>query len=380
MSLLERLRSSAIVETYALNLAQILHMVILAGFVPWHIGLDGYGRFAALVTLPGLLQSSFEVICVTMLSEHRRRDMLRNAILRFALPLYLAIVAGFFYLLDPRLAVAASLMGVLLLARSYAFSIAIVSGVMTKRILQSEAIIFIVYAIVAIYCVLNEVRSEYMPLVMVSLASLATACFLLFTSRWPVVVLPEGQGVTIPRLPLAKFAHTASLRFFEDGYLTLTPLILASVLGAAVAGQFRIFVSIAKAGYKFFPFRYEVVLRDLNIGTLSFQNLATGCIVFVGIGTAATAALHFSGLWSEYKQLFILFGASGVVVALLALFPAASSKDGRILPLAAVGLAATFGTGFVYGFAGFSIAFAISSLLLLIVSLLSVRRAATATK
>lgn len=381
MRLLERLRRSAIVETYALNAAQILHMALLAGFVPWHIGLESYGRFAALVTLPGLVQSSFEVICVTMLSEHRRRDMLRAAILHFAMPLYLATVAGFFlYLADPVLAASAAVMALLLLARSYAFSIAIVSGVMTKRILQSEAIIFVVYACVALYCVANDIRSEYMPLVMVSLASLATACFLIAASRSPVVVLPGGQDGAVPRLPLAKLAQSASLRFFEDGYLTLSPLILASVLGAAVAGQFRIFVSVAKAAYKLFPFRYEVVLRDLNNGALLFRNLAVGCVIFLAGGAVAAAGLQLLGLWSAYKQLFVLFAATGAVVALLAVFPAASSKDGRILPLAALGLATTFGAGYVHGFAGFSIAFALVSALLLAAALVSVRRAAVAAQ
>jgi len=347
-------------------------MAILAGYVPWHIGVEAYGRFAALFALPGLVQSSFEVVCVAILSEHRRRDMLQSAILFFVLPLYGALVMGFLILLDLSLALPAAIMAALLLARSYAFSIAIVSATLTKKILQSEAMTFVVYAVVAVYCVIYDVRSEFMPIAMVSLASLATAIFLIHASQAPAVVLPGNDDGSRPRIPVATLARAASLRFFEDGYLTLSPLVLASLLSPATAGQFRIFVSVAKAAYKFFPFRYEVILRELNRGALRFRPLAVSCVVFLTLGLLGAAVVHASG---GPRDVLMLFSSAGAVAASLAIFPAASLVDGRVLPLAVVGLLAMFGAAYVFGSMGFVIVFSLANATLLIAALVAIGRA-----
>lgn len=374
----KRLLGSPIFETYILNMSQLFHMVILAVVVPWYIGVTSYGVFAALIALPGLVQSSFEVICVTVLSEYRRRDLLRRIILFFALPLLTAIIAGFIILLNWPTALMGSFMAALLLMRSYAFSIAIVAGSMTKRIVQSEAIIFAIYAGVLSACVLAGIRDETVPILMIIGASLSTTVFLLSFSRTPVVVLPPGADNDRPRLPFMKFAHASSLRLFEDGFLTLPPLVLALVISPAVAGQFRIFVSVAKFGYKFYPFRYEVILRDLNTGQLAFKLLAASVAVFSLAAPVVAGILYVMLKPGEHGMIVALVAACGAVVASLAMFPAASSTNGAMLALAIVCLAACFAAAYLSGLTGFVVVYFLACGAIAVASLIVIGRAARA--
>lgn len=372
MTRIERL-VRAVPETYALNLAQVFHMLLLAGLVPWLIGVEAYGRFAALIALPGTVQSAFEAFAVVILAKYGRRDMLDWPILRVMLPIALAFALAFFVLLAPGEALLASIMTVLLFSRSYAFAIAISSGGLTRQIMESEGLILVAYVLVILAGFVLGIRNQTLPVLMVIAGSLLSTWYLLRSTQMPQILLPRRPDVSRPALPLGMALRGATARAYEDGLLTLSPLVLAAVGSASIAGQFRIFVSVVKVAYKLFPYRYEVVMRDVISGRQRFKSLALASAAFA-VGSLVVAAVGYLALRPQgYAWLAVLVGATGAVVASLALYPVSSTIEPRMPFAFLAGLMATFALAWLYGVAGFVVGFTVTSYAVMIASLVIIR-------
>lgn len=372
----------AISETYALNLAQILHMLLLAAFVPWYIGIESYGIFAALFAAPSLFQSSFETFTIAIMTQHLRRDAMNSIILFFVIPSYFAFCVFFFLFLDIQHAIAISLMTLFLFTRSYAFAICISAGSLTKKLIHSEGIVFLMYVFGILFSIGLDVRDEMLPIIMVTSASAATTAFLIRASHTPVRVLRPLSGVTAPRLPLRLIIGASMGKLLEDGFLTFTPLLLAIVSTPTVAGQFRIFVSSVKAAYKLFPFRHEVVLRDVPRGRLGFKPLATASAIFaLGSIFAAIGALFLLpaiGFSLEgIHWLLILFAGAGATVSSLALYPVSSALDRRVPSACLAVLLLTDAVVYWFGPVEFAVCFTVSIWLILAFTLNAIRQMAT---
>lgn len=378
MKLASRL-ARAVPETYALNIPQVLHMLILAGYVPWLIGVEAYGLFAALVSLPGLVQSSFEAFCVAILAKYGRKDMLDKPLVVVMLPLSTVFVLGFFVLLSPMLAFLASAMTVSLFCRSYAFALAVSSGTLTRKIVESEGLILAIYLGVILLGAIIGIQDHVLPILMVVLASAVSAWYMLRATRKPQDVLPRQPDVAVPRLPLGAAVRAASARAYEDGLLTLSPLVLAVTASPAIAGQFRIFVSAVKAAYKFFPFRYEVVIRGVATGRQGFGPLALASALFT-VGSLLIGGLGYVLMRPEgYGWLVALVAVSGAVVSSLSLYPVTCSLNHRLPVAFSVALAGTFLMSSSHGTTGFVVGFAFTTYVIMAICLATIRNATLKT-
>jgi hypothetical protein len=362
-------------ETYLLNFSQLFHMVMLAAFVPWLIGLEAYGTYAALVALPALFQSAFEAFCVTVLARFGSRDLLKLPVLRVMLPISAAGAAAFFALFDPLTALLGSITSVLLFTRSYAFAIAISTGVLTRKIMQSEGLIVLAYVVVLVVCVALDIKNFQVPMLMVIAASALSAWYLLHAARGLLHAPESSPDLANASLPLGLVVRATTARAFEDGLLTLSPLLLALMVSPTIAGQFRIFVSAVKLAYKCFPLRYEIVVRDVLGGRLGFAPLARVSGVFVVIGIVLAVAGYIAPLGGEYKWLLLLTASAGAVVAALALYPV-SCAIGYTLPLTFLASCAmTFTATIFLGLEGFVAGFALTSYAMMIGALFIIKRA-----
>lgn len=364
----------AIPETYALNIPQMFHMVVLAGFVPWHIGVENYGRFAALIAIPGLVQSFFEAFCVSILLRYGRKDMLDRPILVVVLPIVAAFVIAFFLLLTPVHALLASAMTVFLFCRSFAFALAVSSGILTRELAMSEGLILVCYVGIALLGIPLGIRDFTLPMIMVVVACAVSSWYLLRAIRTRQVMTSDRPGVGIPPLPLSMALRAVSARAYEDGSLTLSPLVLALTVSPAMAGQFRIFVSAIKVAYKLFPFRYEVVMRDVTSGRQAFRALAIAC-TFYAVGSVLISVAGFFMIQLEqYGWLLPLVAVSGAVVSCLSMYPVSSMMSRRLPLCLLIGLAGTYFLSSLLGTTGFVIGFSLTSYFVMVGSLIIIKK------
>lgn len=350
---------SRLPETYLLNASQALHLVVLAGFVPWYVGMESYGEFAALIAVPGLIQSSFEAYAIAFLSGNGDRRNLRKAISFVLIPSAIILFIGYAGFIGISVGFVTAVVASTLYYRSYGFAVAISTGRMTSQLMRSDALILCIYLGVLFVCVALGVRDYLLPSAMVCGASFISGWYLLrgadaLCSRYDDVEKQEP-------LPKKLALRAASARLYEDGFLSLSPLILAAATSSAAAGQFRVFVSAIKAIYKLFPVRYEIAMRDLVRGCLRLSLISKASWSFSVVSVVAAVAGYALLDVSAYGWILVLTGSAGAAVASLALYPAVCSVDKVVTVLCVFLMAFTFGLAFLWGVLGFSIGFACAS-------------------
>lgn len=364
-----QLPKTTALETYALNLSQAVHMVVTAAVVPYYIGLHSYGLFAAISATPGAIQSIFETSYISLLSSHRRRDIAITTIFLSLAACLLGLLVGF-WIFFGAISILYTIMAASLFARSYAFSIAVVSGSMKTRLLQSEFGTLVVYLVVLGSAYFLGIADETVPVVMVSCASLFSALFILATSSGhlepPTIALapPVVRASTLLRAMLAKL--------FEDGFLTLPPLVLALSSSPSTAGQFRIFVSAVKAAYKFFPFRHEIVMREVMRSNIALRPLIQASVIFAVGAVGATVVLAPYDIAGP--PWIALIGASGATVCCISLYPVASLLDFRVVFTCLIGLTGVLSAPLVADFRWFAVSFAVATWLILVAIILAIWR------
>lgn len=346
-----------------------MHLVILAGFVPWYVGMDSYGSFAALIALPGFVQSSFESYAIAVLSASRKKSALRKAIWFVLVPVLVALFFAYTYFLSFFIAVIATIMAALLFYRSYAFAVAISSGSMTSRLMRSDVLIFSAYLGVIVISAGLGIRDYLLPVAMVCGASLLSGWYLLHAPGGANQMNLLSRSEKEESLPKGLAIRAASARFYEDGFLSLSPLVLAAATSSVPAGQFRVFVSAVKAAYKLFPLRYEVAMRELLHGKLRRALLVRASWIFCAISIVVAIVGSFFLDTVEYGWLLVLVASAGASVASLALYPAVSSVD-KVMTFWCVGLLVfSFGLAFLWGLLGFALGFAGASYIVMLRSL-----------
>ncbi len=361
-------------ESYLLNIPQMFHMAVLAGFVPWYIGVENYGRFAAVIAIPALFQSIFEAFCVTILIRYQIREVLKPAIVFVVFPLVVLVSILFTIFLPLLEAILATLMTVFLFGRSYTFAVAISSGIMTRAIIKSEFLILIFYFIIILFCAQFEVRDITLPMAMIGVASAASFFQLQYEMRHLRIMSKNNKKENVKALPRKIVIQAIMTRAYEDGLLTLSPLLLALTVSTTMAGQFRILVSAIKVAYKFFPYRYEVVLRDVGSGRQSFYKLF-GATIFVSVVSVITGIIvYFLILPKGYQWLTPLVAVSGAVVSCLAIYPVSCVKDGRISLALIAGIFLTYLLTSLLSIFGFLLGFCITSYFIMISSLVVIRK------
>lgn len=361
-------------ESYILSIPQMFHMVILAGFIPWYIGVEDYGRFAAVIAIPGLFQSFFEAYCVSILLRYKQRAILRRTIVFIVIPLIVFISVSFFLYLPLLHAVLTSAATVALFCRSYTFAIAISSGSLTRVIATSEGLIFLCYIIIALLGIHFEIRDITLPIVMIGVASAISFLQLQHVIRDRQIFASMGKSESIKALPLNVIIGALLVRAFEDGLLTLSPLVLALTVSTTIAGQFRILVSAIKVVYKLFPFRYEVVMRDVGSGDQSFHKLSLACVLCSVSSVLLALIAHLFIPTEGYQWLLPLVAVSGAVVSCLAVYPVSCVKDRRISPALMVGIVVTYLLSFLFGIIGFVVGFSVTSYSVMASSLIVIRK------
>jgi hypothetical protein len=353
-------------ETYLLNASQVSHLIVLAGFVPWYIGLESYGVFAALIALPGFIQSSFEAYAIAILSGGGSRDTLRKAIKFVLIPLTVAILVSYIHFAGFFAGSVATVMALLLFYRSYAFAVAISTGTMTSRLMRSDFLIVLVYLVVLSACTVFGVRDHLLPAAMVCGASLLSGWYLLHAPGVATRSFLSKETKTETRLPKDLVFRAASARLYEDGFLSLSPLVLAAATSTIAAGQFRVFVSVVKALYKLFPVRYEVAIRDLFRGDLRASPLVRASWIFCAASLVVAAAGFAVVDAGAYGWIVVLAASGGAAVSSLALYPAVCSVDRAMTLLCVSLMVVTAALAYCFGTLGFSLGFASASYIVML--------------
>lgn len=361
-------------ETYLLNFSQMSHLIIMAGILPLYIGIDAYGLFAALMAGPGFIQSSFEAYSISVLSRNGRKEVLNKIALLVLLPCGLGLFLIYMYALGFAIALASFLLAMLLFFRSYAFAVSISSGYLTRQLVLSDILILCVYLIVFTSFVFFGVRSYFVPIAMVCCASLFSGWYLLRASGNLMQRLEKSDSLDNANLSSWLGVRAASSRLFEDGLLSLSPLVLAALISPAAAGQFRLLVSGLKAAYKAFPVRYEVALREMIRGNLPYGPLVKASTLFCLSSVSLAVIGSFALGAHSYDWILILVASSGAAVSDLALYPAASTVDLWVLLLCVGFIALSFGLACVYGLLGFSFGFAVTSYAVMFRSLFVIKK------
>lgn len=363
------------VEVYALNFSQFLNMAVMAISVPWIIGLENYGIFAAAFALPGVIQSFTEALILILLTRGMgRTQSVKYGIITYA-PLSALCFSIWFYFENSPYVLWSFALLLSIVWRTAVLSPMLFSGKMTTDIVISELIISVVYTTFVAFFAFHQIGSVTLPFIMIIMASCLSTIYLMVRPFAHKLECNQEIGSTSSEpVSFWQIARLSFGRSYEDGFLTVMPLVLAQSTSAYFAGQFRVLVSIVKAAYKLFPLRYDIVLRELAGGTISrsfvLRSILVAGFLFPVCCLLAATLLGFRGA----PELWILVTSGGFTVATLALFPAAYTVLPSLavhtgIAVCAIAVAAMWGGAF-----GFSIVYGIANLAILGVVLVVLTR------
>jgi hypothetical protein len=364
----------ALPDAYLLNFFQLSHMVVLAGIVPWQIGMGAYGIFAATIALPSIAQSFFETFCLMAVYKHGRVDVIVQPIISVVVPLLAVFAVSFVLILDCHLALLSIALTIGLFLRSLAFALVVSQGGSTEILAKSELVTLAAYLAGLIICLVTGIRGAVVPMVMVTSACFVSSSYLLrYLTRNGMLTSEMLLVANSPKVSFSSSGRMMASRSFEEGVLTLSPLMLAVTVSPVAAGQFRVFVSAVKLMYKFFPFRHDLLFVEVLSHRRRFREIALVSIAVAGLSFVIAAGGALLVDLDRNWWVWPLIASLGAIVSSLALFPVSTDIDVRVLYLFTVGVAAMH-TASSFGFVPFVLALLVLSVVVLAMSLVVLRR------
>lgn len=368
---------SRLPDSYLLNVSQIFHMLLLAAFIPWYIGLSEYGKFYAIFAIPGIVQSTFETWCISTISRARVRTSPVPLIVGACLAaLFLVIINTYLERIPSYMVFSGIFLAAVLCFRTYGYAIAISLNAGVRDAVISELMIFGSYLIVCLVGISFEIRGATLPFLMVTTACLTSGIYLLYM-RQPL----KKEGVINSDLAFNAAAERkrgfSALfgRLYEDGVITLSPLVLAAIVNPVVAGQFRVFSSVVKLLYKLFPYRYEIVIRDMFRGVLNVSKLLRISALFSALPIVIFPVALLLIKDEVDLSLLIFISMAGCVASMISLYPAASLVNGKLHYGCAALIFFTILLSYIYGEIGFSVGFLATNLIVCSGVLITMHRA-----
>lgn len=315
-----------------------MNMFVLALIVPYLIGLSQYGYYASLYSIPGFFQGMLETYLMLLLFNNGFSIPSFKHFGRILLVSVFIISILVFYVLGKNAVLTALILYIFMILRSIALALAyhcLKIGVFS--IIISELIVFLVYTLIIVDVQLGSQifglkKSFLLPLTMICFAALPSTIFLFWKIK-PFIselVTDEKEETFNLRNLLA--------RIYEDLFFSLAPLVTFKIFGSQTAGEYRLILSIFKGISKIFPFKYELLLRNLKEGDFSFNRFKKLSFLFILLGVISTFFLIYfvdMGYFPRISHLYLILLSSGFVITLLVVFPYAITKI-KLLPLITV--------------------------------------------
>lgn len=327
-------------STYAINGAQLFNMAVNALAVPAVIGIEAYGKFAAVFAAPAILQSTLEAYAAVSLSASSRDRRFWPRFSGIAAVALAGVFVLYFAIFDVTAAILSVGLGATMIFRgSVSSAVYMGRAEPVALIVLSEFITLAVYLSVLALALYLGSTSYVIPIAMIFFASICSGVMMLALRGKQAA--PSAEGV---RPPLS--LHLLLSRFYEDAIITVTPLFLAKVFGLTVAGDFRILASLMKGLSKAFPFRWEMLLRSIKIGQFHYGTFFKFAMVFAASGIPLYAAVVLQPFVTlSHPSIALITLTAGMLVTSLAAFPAAAALSPGISVAAVVSAFCLFGAG-----------------------------------
>ena len=307
-----------IIETYAIQFSQLCHMVVLAFLIPILIGVEEYGKYAAMYAIPGFFQGMIETFVMLMLMK----SILNKPFLKvFFSIVVVAIVMIFtisFFLFQLK-----EVFLILTLFCCLIFRATLISGVYNNtevsinKIIIGELLTLLTYVLIIFACYFFYIRSYLLPLFTVCGGAVFSGIYFLRFLR-------IGTKDNIEKIKTKEVVRSLLARTYEDSLLTLTPILIINVFNAKIAGEFRIITSIIKGMLKLFPYKYELIVRYVKEGSFRIESLIKFSIIFIFFGILLYGGVNLFSVLFELNfshWLFYLIILGGVIVTLLVVYP-----------------------------------------------------------
>ncbi len=301
--------------TYVHNFSQVVSMISLSFITPFVIGVENYGIYASVFAIPGFFHGSLETYLIRSLNNSKDNFFISFLIfLIFSIVLILLINLSFF---DLEKSLYAIILFLSLIFRSFFYSIATQKTKKLNSVILSEWVISLVYLFILFYCYIENVYSYSVPILMICFSCIISGFFLAFHSKNYLKKISFKSPKKLNFIDLFG-------RLYEDLFITTSPLIIYIFFSAKESGFFRILISIIKALFKLFPYKYEVLflaLKNKSFDKIRFNNFIK---IFNFLSILLTVFLFFFSkfYFINYFTYFILMlSLSGFVIGLLVIYP-----------------------------------------------------------
>lgn len=324
------LQIDGIFETYSLNLVRVLQSVLLAFFVPFYIGLESYGSFVFLTSLPLLFQSIFEAFCISLFSRRYRPAIFQPKYFLFAFCVkYFVLIVLYEIIVGGILAFLYATLSILLIIRSFVFANLICSNTPRRYFFYLEICALMGYVVIILHSYLGYIDKPVLPMFMIILSSV----FYLFGFfyLWIKNIFQFSKRF-IGRRSRAYFSlavRSLALKSFEDLQFTFSAFLMGLLVSNSAAGFFRIYASVVKLVYMTYPLRYEFALSKRS--ALRGHRPAFFKLNFVlGATFFFLSPLVFFAPFGDFWVVFLLASVGTSTVA-LSMFPVLVAKGSGVL-------------------------------------------------
>jgi hypothetical protein len=322
----------------ALQFSQVMNMFVLALIVPYLIGLSEYGYYASLYSIPGFFQGMLETYLMLLLFNNGFSIPSFKHFTSILFVSFFVISILVFLTLGKTAVFTALILYLFMVIRSIALALAyhcLKIGVFS--IIVSELIVFLVYSLIILDVqlgsqILGFKKNFLLPLSMICIASIPSSLFLLWKIK------PFISNLLTDEKDASFDLRNLLARIYEDLFFSLAPLVTFKIFGSKTAGEYRLILSIFKGISKIFPFKYELLLRNLKEGDFSFSRFKKLSFLFIILGFTSTFILIYFinlGYFPRISHLYLILLSSGFVITLLVVYPYAITKI-KLLPLITV--------------------------------------------
>jgi hypothetical protein len=322
----------------ALQFSQVMNMFVLALLTPYLIGISEYGYYASMYSVPGFFQGMLETYLMLLLFNS---GLSKSSLFHFGKIVILSFILTsvvVYLTLGREIVFITLILYSLMLLRSIALALAYhCLKVKVTSIILSELIVFAVYGLIVLDVnfgskVLGLSRTHNLPMIMVCSAAIPSAFFLFWK------VKPYFNNLLILDKDQPFDLHNLLARIYEDLFFSLAPLVTFKLFGSKTAGEYRFILSIFKGISKLFPFKYELLLRNIREGVFSFKSFKNFSFLFISFGIVTTICLTLfiqMGYFNFISHMYLILLSSGFVITILVVFPYAITKF-KSLPLITV--------------------------------------------
>ena len=265
------------------NLSQAIWMGSFILVIPFLIGIEQYGYFAKLYSIPSILAGIIDSYYLSTSSEKDffnyqslKKPLMRliNYINIMIIILLLLILIGFKLNLQTNLLASLAIFNSLFLRWNTTF---IFHRVRKETILKDSTIFeilnisfyFFAFSIFFILVKNGLLKSDYLFLIPCIIISISGTIMFYYSQFKIRNLIQKDLKIKEQNKNVQKnFNFIFKIIFFrsyEDIFISIMPLIFFDIFGSAIAGEARIAISIMKGISKIFPHRYDLfIYRELN--------------------------------------------------------------------------------------------------------------------